>query len=67
MKFTYEQMRALAGMTAQDKMQVKDKKGRVLKPTIVKWTDLSRSIQGPQKPTHVATASLYPTCPVTFF
>ena len=66
MKFTYEQMRALAGMTTTDKVQLKYK-GKVLKPTIVKWTDLSQYTQGPQKPTHASTVSLSQTSQRTFF
>ena len=64
MKLTYEQHKVLAGMTVEGKLVLHDKKGKYLKPTPSKrCPEVSLSIQGPQRQSHVLTAhhsQIYP-------
>jgi hypothetical protein len=56
MKFTYDQMRALAGMDTEGKLQIKHK-GKILKQAKSKWTALSNCTPEGQKRSPVATVS----------
>lgn len=63
-KLTYEQMRHLAELGDGGKLTVKNREGKVLKPTLKKWgpnanpkATRSTCMEVPQKPNRAPTAS----------
>ena len=69
MRLTYEQHKILAGMTVEGKLQIRNKKGIILKPTPSKtWRiEASQYIQGPQPQSPALMETRSPTSQQTSF